>query len=205
MSAARTARVQALDWSTTVIGRPLSREEMAALATLDIRDLTCDYPSCQAPAACGAWNGLDAALLGRPQALAVPGCGGARLERLRDALERALTGDVATRWRTTPEREAPEHTLGGRTLTLEEVVDLQHRSTLDLMLSARAGRAAAALDLATWLDVAAALETDLLFAPACGPVTRNELRSAIRERLDGTARPTMALTARSTDVPGSVS
>ncbi len=205
VSAARTARIQALDWSTTVIGRALSREEMAALAALDIRDLSCDYPSRQAPAACGAWNLLDAALLGRPQALAVPGCGDARIDRLRLAIEGALAGNVDRRWSAPPDYEAPGCTLGGRPLTLEEVVDLQHRSIRAIPFSARACRIAAALGLDTWLDLAATPRRDLLFAPSCGRVTTTELATAIRERLDGIARPTTAPAPCSTGVPRSVS
>lgn len=179
----RRARIARIDWAQSVICRPLLQAEIAHTARIDVRDLSCVWAPKTAAARLGATDALDAALLPRAQILEQPGCGPARVDALRRAIERALVEPVpASWWHQPPSGQAPRYTLGGRTLSEAEVYRCHQEDAMSLDLPRRAVAAVTAAGLATCLDVAAAHVADLWHV-RCGDRTIARLKVAIGERL----------------------
>ena len=191
----REERIARLDWAATVIARPLSREESACLAGVDLKRLDCIWPVKHI-----AWyvvearDGLDAAILERRRLLAVEGCGPARVGVLRTALERALRGET---WpdesKAPPDYLSAVHTVAGRALLPPEVALLAADPVTVLPLSARAIRAAVANEVETCLDLAAVLDRNVWFLPGCGRRTFLECQRLLAARLAASPRVALEL------------
>lgn len=178
------ARLDRVDWNATVIGRALEREQSTALAGIDVRLLDCPWTVKTPPMELGAADALDAAVLEPRLLLRAKGCGPVRLQRLRAALEEALEGRVLSDWPQPPSNQNPKYTMARRTLSAAEMAVLEHRLARDLKTSHRATRVLATADLHTCLDLAAALELELIRIPNCGRGTLKELRAIVRDQLD---------------------
>jgi hypothetical protein len=179
----RRARITSLDWTTTVVGRWMSDDETMRLARTEVDSLCCLPGIKGGLIRLGALDALDAALVERRLFLQVAGLGPARLESLRVAIDRALHGDVLPVSRPAPWHADAKYRVAGRPLSRSEIAVLQRRATSELALPARAARTVVAAGLETWLDLAAATDSELLTIRGCGRLSIRHVRTIFRERL----------------------
>jgi hypothetical protein len=189
----RRARIARVDWAPTVIGRPLTADEVARLWEMDIRQLRCHWAVRHIAWYLGATDALDAAALDRDRVIGVKTSGPRRFDMLRTAIAGALRGDVEPDDAgAVPRSLSAANSVAGRSLSLDEVGRLAQQSIAELQLPPRAACLVAELQLETALDLAAVLDRTVTFRPGFGRGTLATLRRSIAARLDPLTKPAHA-------------
>jgi hypothetical protein len=158
---------------------------MRSIWDVDLRLLRCPWSVRHVAWSLGAVDALDAAALHCDRVVEAKTSGPRRLDALRAAIARALSGDVEPDdWAQVPEYLSASHTVAGRSLSLEEVGRLSHQGAGELVLPARAIRAVTTLEIDTCLDLAALLDREVIFRTGFGKATFQALRRIVAEHLD---------------------